>query len=274
MLHFIFIAFVNFAFAYIPHSSFILDKTAEKHGKGNYQVQQELVFENNGVRTIVQENWWADNGKLFLEAKGPGVSYVAIYEGSVKKLLEGGAWKSVKSGPDFVEALFYYQNWQELARGIYRLGIVGQEIFSGPKKVGKLDQIEYKGQNFLRFSRSNGTLNYAIGTPSPPNDSKLLPGLWIEQDAFVIRRIRLKDQDEVAADDYAPFTNNFSYPKQKTYTSGDSKTIARLLNVRALPASGEQKNYFSAQTNSPQKWKSTEFSGDTKIIQDFYARFR
>ena len=70
---------------------------------------------------------------------------------------------------------------------------------------------------FVRLARSGGTINYAFGSIATGEAAHTHPrGLWIEQDQFVLRKIRFHSGAELSAERYSNYSRGLDYPRKRT----------------------------------------------------------
>src|SRR5690606_37658128 len=132
---------------------------------------------------------------------------------------------------------------------------------------------KYEPEPWVRLSRTGGVVNYAFGVPTPPTQELNSPGLWIEQDEFVIRKLRFPNQVEMIADNYSQFSRNLRYPRQRTIRWGNNSVNIRLLNASARPAaSANQLLPTSLDKNSVTDGIQSLPASST--VLEFYSRFR
>jgi hypothetical protein len=123
---------------------------------------------------------------------------------------------------------------------------------------------KYIPQPFVRLSRTLGSISYAIA--SKPNREGSYPGLWIEQDQFVIRKIRMPSMTTIEAEDYQKYANGFHFPKLRTYTWDDQSMTVQARSVKSLGRPDPKG--WEPSSNLPVKFSGTE------ALRDFYLRFR
>ena len=167
---------------------------------------------------------------------------------------------------------------QLLLQALVALKIVPQKILTKEQKIRTLKDINNNHEPYIRLARSGGTINYAFGKASPIGATTLPAGLWIEQDRFVIRRLRLPSQAEIGAEDFDDFSG-LLYPKNRS-VSWDQKTVSlKTVRVAALPTSEELKqrfqvSYLRSKRRETKNAITTPADLAANQIKDFYSRFR
>ncbi len=268
------------AHAYVPKAKTIIEKTARNHGKGFYSLQLEVSFRNEQGTQTITENWLVENGEsMFLEARGPGFSYQSVYRGKQKFFMdESGAEKSVRLAPEFFEDIFHFRGTEGLGSELVNLSIIPQRVLNKDTKVRSLKDVKYERESFVRLARTAGVINYALGKATPAESTALLPGVWIEQDRFNIRRIRFPSQVELTADDYNEYGRNLYYPKTRTVSWGQKSVSIRTIKVSAVNPSNDQKAKLSPsflRTHKQGQIQSVQPEGDlSPLVREFYQKFR
>ncbi len=262
-------------FSYIPHSHFILKKSSDTHGKGIYQVLQEVIFQTADDRAVIQETWWVTGGNhMYLEAKGPQTIYTALYEEQSRYAIQPtGKITASKVGSDFFEGFFHFRNVNEFARAILRSGITTSEILSPQRRFGQLKDVDYKPQSFLRLARTNGTIAYAFGQ-TVTGDSSNVPSLWIEQDTFRVRRLRFKSGNEVMADDYEGYSNGLEFPRTRIINTNGTKVTIRTLSINAIKNSKSFKEMLNTRAKQDTQGNTFIKTALGENIKKFYQDLR
>ncbi|HEX4924598.1 MAG TPA: hypothetical protein VFV50_10950 [Bdellovibrionales bacterium] len=254
------------AHAYVPKARVILEKVGKQHGKGGYVVQQEVTFrDEKGPLTVIEE-WLVESGdSMALEVRGGGQRASATYKGRQKLYVDDkGTERSGTAGGDFFEPVFYYRGWDPLAEFLVKEKILPTKNLPRENFKKETKEFGYVPDPFVRLSRTAGVVAFALGTPTPAESATALPGLWVEQDRFLIRRLRLDTQAEVTADEYTEYSNNLWFPKVRTVSWGDQSVHMRVIKVSATKATPSARK-------RPDGAKETFTS---PVIAEFYKRFR
>jgi hypothetical protein len=139
-----------------------------------------------------------------------------LYAGGQRYTVINGAKKNEKTPDDFLEKYLNFRNPEVFANNLAQLKIIPHGGYSKRILAKKGEDVKYEPESWVRYSRTGGVVNYAFGTPTPEDDKNGNPGLWIEQDQFVIRKIRLPSQVEMTADNYNQFAKGLYYPRTRT----------------------------------------------------------
>ncbi|NJL25469.1 MAG: hypothetical protein HC902_10040 [Calothrix sp. SM1_5_4] len=98
------------------------------------------------------------------------------------------------------------------------------------------------------------------------------PTVWIEQDQFVLRKVRNASQAVMRADDYAKFEETFWYPRSRTFTFGNHTVTIQTLQVKSLGKLSPEDPRLRPRSLVAAKdaLKLPEPDG----LREFYSRFR
>jgi hypothetical protein len=264
------------AFAYIPPVRSILEKVSDNAGNGTYVIEQEVQL-NTGLDPVyLKETWVVENEKnLKVTVTGTKeykdlVKMQFVYVGGQKWQLVDGKRESTKIPEEFAEKYFNTRNTESLISSFQNLKILPSPLPHRKTltKDGKPEKPET--EPFLRLSRTEGVINYALGTPTPAGAKELNPGVWVEQDAFVIRKIRFPTQSEITAESYASFARGLNFPKTRTIQWGSNTVYLRVLNV-----SGKANESFQpSSVEIPRTIRVANNPAVQSMIEEFYTRFR
>jgi hypothetical protein len=124
----------------------------------------------------------------------------------------------------------------------------------------------------LRLGRVGGVVNYAIGEPTPVGAAPL-PGLWIEQDQFLVRKVRFPDQVSVLADQYQHLELNLWLPKVRTVNWNSQLAQIHLINARSYPKSSPNQLALLNPKSLSERAVPLRLPEDP-VLREFYSRFR
>lgn len=275
MIHFLFsFLIVTSAFAYIPEYKTILSRTAENHGRGVYQIEQDVVFRSGVDTYVAKETWWIkdeNNMRLQVEGRGPlkGLLQMqVIYEGNQKHVVDAnGNVKTFRLAEDWSEPIFSFRNSKNMRNKLVSQRVLPADSLRDANRISGKPET-FTPPSYLRLGRSGGAVNYAIGAPTPANDPSAKPGVWIEQDQFVVRKIRFPSQLTVTADQYQRYDGGLLFPKARNYTWGAQSAQAQVLDVRSFKAGSDL--FAPAKLNAT----FTQKIPDQEPIREFYLRYR
>lgn len=266
------------AFAYILPTRVILQKTAENSGSGVYAMEQEVQFQSGAEIFSLKENWLIENDRTMrvtvtgtkdLQSQ---IRMQFLYTGGQRYELNGGSRSSKRMPEDFFERFLNFRSVENFASALVNLKLIPASAMA--RKVPRnANEFKNEAEPFVRYSRVGGVVAYAFGEPAAPDKESAAPGIWIEQDQFVVRKVRLPSQAEMTADNYSQFAKGLSYPRQRTIRWGNRTVNIRLLGVSARagnsnalfqPASLDISPRLEGLNNQPAK----------DAILEFYSRFR
>jgi hypothetical protein len=269
------------AWAYIPPYWMILSRTADNHGHGVYQVDQEVAFQIGDEPVIVNERWTIENeNTMRLEVTGKKqvgeqIHLTYIYRDGRRYFVdENGVKKSERIPEDWFEPFLYFRQSKTLkslavARGMAPASSLKSEPFKYTAKKPTPDP-----EPFVRLSRVDGLVAYAIGTPTPPNSAELTPGIWIEQDHFLVRKIRFNSQVEILAQNYKNF-HELWVPRDMQITWPGHQAKISVNNVVSLGADAKNRSSFDpADLNFGKNPQVALMLPTDQAIRDFYNHLR
>lgn len=264
--------------AYILPTKIILQKTAENSGSGVYSIEQEVQFQNGAEILSLRENWLIENDRTMrVTVSGTKdlqsqIRMQFLYTGGQRYELVGTSRQSKKIPEDFFERFLNFRSAENFASVLVSLKLIPPSAMS--KKISKNGtDFKNEAEPFVRYSRVGGVVAYAFGEPAAPGKEVAEPGVWIEQDQFVVRKVRLPSQAEMTADNFSQFAKGLNYPRQRTIRWG-----AHSANIRLISASARAGN-----SNALFQPASLDISARTEglnslpakdAILEFYSRFR
>ncbi len=265
------------SFAYIPPTRMILERASENSGSGVYAIEQEVQFSNAQDSLFLKETWLIESDQsMRLMVTGTKdlkdqIKMQYVYAGGLRWSLASGR-ESQRLSEDFLEKYFHLRTMDRLASTLMQIKILPPTAISKKPLPKTVDGFKNEPEDFVRLSRAGGAVSYAYGVPSPVEGSEN-PGIWIEQDQFYIRKLRLPNQVEITADNYNSYSRGLSLPKIRTIRWGQNTVTIRLISVSAKPAnvSGQ------LQPNSldmPIKLDGLNNLPAKDVVTEFYSRFR
>lgn len=244
----------SLSFSYIPPIGFILEKSAKTTGKEIFSIDQDVIFNVLGEEVIIKENWLVEGDKnLKLSAYGQGslkqnVSIHTVYNSKVKTQFLGSTRQSVALTTDFFQKYFFIRSAGSFTSYLSDLSILPE----------------------VRLSRVDGRIGYAIGKPT---ETRYHPQIWIDQEEFMVRKIRLPSETEVELSDFHEVKPGFQIARTQKITWGGVTATVKVMKVTPKPK--ESLNAFYPQyLDTPTVLNFTEASAMTEVITNFYKRFR
>lgn len=256
------------SFAYIPPLKMILERTSENAGNGIYSIETEVVFTDGTHEASVKESWLVENERSLRltviglkELKGLRLTY--LYENGLKWALKGQKRESVTAPHEFLERWHHIRNADALNNFL-----VSSKIIPEFKK-DKQSRTVYE-ESLVHLGRTAGVVNYAIGETSK---DALLPKLWIEQDFFVVRKLRLPSQVDLEFENYKSYSKGLTYPKHKWVRWGQNKVSINTLSV--VPKTGNLAAQFNPKSLDTNNQSEVLYNNPLKnLLEEFYTRFR
>mgnify|MGYP001573744648 CR=1 FL=1 len=281
--YFLLLLICSNAFAYIPDLEMILDRTTKNQGNTGYIIDLEISFDNKSQTQVVKERWVIEDAEnMRVSAHGERdlkgkLSLLRIYDKSKKFYMDDeGSVRSTRYSGEFFEPLFHIRTVKKLHRTLIDLGILPEA--STRHKAPPLDVKEptYDRLPYLRLSRAGGVIAYALGMPPQKDSTQLNPEVWIEQDQFLIRKVRLSTQTEIAADDYQKFVGSLSFPQARTVRWAGNSVKIRVIDIKNTPITPKIRELLSPKIFAEEKKKNEKLNElpEDPMIQEFYSRFR
>lgn len=279
VLFFAFLIFISsHSFASIPSARMILQRVVDNSGSGSYLIEQEVQF-NSGSESINLKETWAvtDHDTLRLTVSGTKeladqIKMQYFYSGNNRWELSSGKRLSKAVSKEFLERIFFHRNLESLGSYLIHNEIIPEGSLA--KKLGgkKSADFNYQPEKFLRLSRFGGVVNYAFGNPTDADAGAHNPGLWVEQDQFVIRKIVLPSQVEMVADNFNTYAKGLTLPKQKTVSFGNDIVQLKTLSVVSRGNLNSLMTPNALDTES--RLEGITSPALKKTITEFYERFR
>lgn len=240
---------------YVLPLDFLVKKTVSKTGRTSISIDQDVTFQIGKDILKAQENWLIEGDRnLKVSANGaepykPNIRVNSLFN-SKQKTQVIGKNKTVTSVPaDFYQRLLFIRSTASFMQYLREMGI--------PEKV--------------RLSRAEGLVCIAIGEPS--SEENKYPQFWIDQDEFLIRKIRMPSGTEINLSDYVQVTDDFWIAKTQVINWGGATATIKVKNFSVKNAAPLSQFY-------PQNFEQTtelsfiENNRLTQVVEDFYKRFR
>lgn len=264
--------YTAFSFAHVPKAIFILGRVAQNNGKGSYQIEQEVQFQTLGDPIVVKETWLVDNeGSMKLTVTGTKelkdtFKLQFVYGGGTRSWQSGTQKNSKRLTEEFFERYFHIRSAESFANQMIQMKLITPAVFQ--KKVLKnVKDVDVSNEPFVRLARSGGAVNYAFGPLASAESSAQSPGLWIEQDQFVLRKIRFNSGAELSAERYSNYSRGLDYPR-KRILQWENQTV----NIQTLSVTPRSGGGFGGL--EPSRMDGLENLSAKSMITEFYNRFR
>jgi hypothetical protein len=258
--------------AYVPPYAMILARTADLHGKGAYVIEQDVIYKTNTEQQSLHETWTVldeNHLKVNFEGIGPLKSAIKgsfIYDSSQKFANEPGQpLKTRRPGEDFIEQFLHFRSSKNIRPHFVQLHMAPPESLRDGAQLKSEGPLDYAPESYVQLARLKGEIVWAI-CRSP--EIEMHPAAFIEQDEFLIKRLRLLSHNTVDFEDYVKYEGGFFYPKQILYKWKDRTVTVQTKSVRHLGNTIKAKELFNTRAVP-----ATQFIGGD-ILKDFYLRFR
>jgi hypothetical protein len=267
--------FTSTAFAYIPNVDFILDRTGKNHGKDSYRIVKEVVFRSSESDVALTEYWIIESGQsMTVYVKGKNASLRFLYKNGKKYWLENGQLNQATYPLEFSEGAFHSRTHKDLAKYLVHNQLAPRDIIRKSPIPYTIHAVKHASPEYLRLSRFGNVVNFAFSPEPLTKEKRDQPGVWIEQDRFVLRRFKYPSGAEMVANAYREFAKNKWYPAEREIKFGDSIVPIRTLELKKIQIKKEQKEALSLNKYTQKKYPDNNFSDLGTEVRDFYKRFR
>ncbi len=247
---------------YILPLDFVVKKTVSHSNKQIVSIEQEVTFKSRTEPTEIKiaESWLIEGDKnLKVSANGLGIykeniRFNSLINNKTKTQMIGKTKTSLQRADDFYLHLAFARSSERFLDDLKSMGIPMQ----------------------TRLSRADGYIAIAIGEAS--KDEKVFPQVWIDQDQFLIRKIRMPSGTEITLSNYVkinPDTDQeFWIAKKHVIKWGQEEVIVEVKNISTKTTATLQ-SFYPKNLDTPSELTFTSNqSGLTQIVEDFYSRFR
>ena len=262
--------------AHVPEFGTVTARAADQHGRGAYQIDQDVTFRKGSDVYAVKETWTVlgeGNLRVVLEGRGNlrGLAQgVIVYEGGTKAFAEPGqSVRSARLGDEWLEPLFHFRFGKWFRNRLVALKVAPAEALDDRPPLPAEGEINYTRPGFMRLGRAGGAIAYVIGTPPEVNPNA--PTLWIAQDDFTVLKYRSANQLVVHADDYFK-ESGLRLPRRRTFNFGPFEVQAVVTGVKPLGKLTATDPRFRSGSIAPAR--DALKIPDVDIVREFYSRFR
>ena len=291
-------------FAAIPHSKTIVSRLAKNNGRGVYIVEQELRF-SGPEGLVLKERWLVQNSdvmRLIVQSpKTAGDSQVADFRwdalyhngrriatspaapipaGEPGRLTEPGAPKTTQIPGDFFEPYLYFRSSSKYFEAFVKNKILPPSAARERPRIANIATYKPAPETAVRLGRSGGTVSWVFGEPTPVDNAHQFPGAWIEQDTFLLKKLRLLSQAEMTLNNHVNSGGGLKLARERSIiwkspdtsvTEPRSVTI-KVTSVRNMPDKSLAPQ-FAATSISAAEIKAARLP-DAAVVREFYSRFR
>lgn len=261
------------AWSYIPRINMIMDRTSENAGKGSYQIEQEVSFSAGlGEPMVLKETWIVENEdsmKLIVtgarELKD-SLKWYFIYSRGQRLQITNQGKQSKKYDENFSERWFHFRRGENLAKALINLQVLTDEDYRR-RAIKQNNEYVYPPQKSVRLARTGGSTAWAFGVATTSEANS--PGVWIEQDQFVIRKVRTSNTTELTAENFGSYARGLNFPRKKMVRWDSNQVQMHLLSINASPA-----KFSPTQLEVSTKMELPDSLPEKNLIEEFYKRFR
>jgi hypothetical protein len=285
MLKFFMITFLSVFFlpaltlAYIPPTLTILEKTAENSGSGVYTIEQEVRLSRGSDQVQFKETWIIEDNRTMRLSIAPSdptqrnqFRFQAIYSGGNRWVLSNEKKRlSEKVSDEFSEKWFFFKKADNFAQALVAHNIIPSlppaQII---KKTKTGLDFSFEPEKFTRLSRAQGVVNYNLTDLERPDSGSL----WIEQDQFVIRKLKWPTQAVMQADDYKSYVKNLRLPEKRSIQWSQSEAQIHVVSVNLRPVSTPSNPFQLTQLDQSPSFEGFKSEESKKLVEEFFKRFR
>lgn len=268
----------HLSFAYIPSARMILEKAAEGSLKSPLYIEQQVHLSSGNLNLYLKEQWLIENeNNMKLIVKGDRdlndqIQFQTSFNDNQKFSNFLGATQGIRMNQPLFEKLFFIKNPENLKRFLIQEGIVGQDIFQSEnfKKIPGNNGFQYQPEPMTRLGRLGGKVAYVISNPQILDSNN--PGIWIEQDAFQIMKIRNSLGAEFRVDKLTTFSKGARWYKTLELLWGKSSSRAQITVTSVKSVDSNHRSLFQKKAEI----RTTEFDRNSakSLVEEFYQTFR
>jgi hypothetical protein len=274
--------FLGAAYAYLPRAHTICARTAKNSGKGLFAIEQEVQFRSLAEPITLRERWIVENGenmRLFVsspKSAKEAFKYDIVYHDGKKVAPDAsGTLQTTGVSPEFIEGFEHYRSGRGLMDALVHSRILPSAFLRPaprPTTVASLATYKHFPEPYVRLGRSGGMVAWIFGEPSPMEGARLNPEAWIEQDAFVLQKLRFPSQAEVVADKFSS-SGNLRLPRERTVTWNNNTVVIHVMSVKPVAVSANINKLLSNASLTTEDARADRLP-DQIVVKEFYSRFR
>ncbi len=243
-----------FSYSFILPIETVIKKSTATAGNQIFAVEQDVIFKDASREYVVRESWLIEGDKnLKVTATGVGdlkdsFRFVAIYNNKNRSIMYGKNKATEVTGRDFFERYLSIRSSDSYKNYLNALTI----------------------SPAVRLSRVAGAPAFAIGELSPVGSLK--PQIWIDQESFTLRRMRLPSEADVSFSDYATY-GKIQYPKSKKVKWAGKEVIIKVKSV-STKTNASLNSFYPQNLDQPTEIQVANKGPVSVVIDEFYKRFR
>lgn len=290
----------EFAEAAMPHSKTIVSRLAKNSGRGVYIIEQELRFAGpEGL--VLKERWLVQNSdtmRLIVQGVKEGdFRWDALYRdgkriatapaaGTAPGATPGAALSEPGKEPrttnisaDFFEPFLFHRSSARYFDAFVKNKILPPSAARERPRIANIATYKPVPELAVRLGRAGGAVAWVFGEPTPTEAANPFPGAWIEQDSFILKKLRLLSHAEMTLANHANSGGGLKLARERTIvwkpTGGDGEARSvtiRVLSVRNLPDKSLAPQFLNSSITASEL-KAARLP-DAPIVREFYSRFR
>lgn len=247
--------------AHIPKLNTILTKVAANNGGTNALIiKRTVTLKDENVTS--EETWYVANADLMKvnvtgsNSDGSKWAFEILYKDGKRftSTVDGGL-KAYPTSSEFYEPLLHYRSNKALQSKLVSLQII-------PTWAGTNSQ-----ENFISLDRLKGGLVYLLGASETKN-TQAPPQLWIEQDSFVLRKLRSGSQVDVDFDNIKDYSEGkIKQPDLQTVFWKNTTVTIQNTSLQVVPQA-KVANQFKMEKGDAAKLP------ENVNLKEFYSRLR
>lgn len=243
------------AWTFVLPLDFVVKKTVAKTGRTSISIDQEITFKVGKDSLKTQENWLIEGDRNLkvtangLEPYKENIKVNSLFNSKQKTQVIGKNKTQTPVGNDFYQRLMFIRSSDSFMQYVRELGISEK----------------------TRLSRADGRVCIAIGEPSQGEDKS--PQIWIDQDDFLIRKIRMPSGTEINLSDYVKVNDDFWIAKTQIIKWAGATATVKVKNFSVKNAATIQQ-FYPQNFELPTELTFNESSSIAQVVEDFYKRFR
>ena len=264
------LSFTQPAWSYIPRIKTIVKKMTLNNGRKEYKILRKVLLKSENKQTEFQEKWFiAGSDKMKLEVSSLDLnnpwSFVILYGPKDRKTLTSRQKiKSFKKSKEFLEPLFHERNHKNLMKALIFHNFIPSWGNDLPPPGFSNNQTQITPEPFTSLEPLQGVVNYSVGAGQTTSGGKGAR-LWVEQDSFVIRKIRLGSKTELINGSFQNFSDGLKLPGKQTISWNKGVALITLLKVEKIKT-------------KPKDWTLKKVGEEAlptnPLVKEFYSRFR
>ncbi len=247
--------------AFVPKLSTVLGKMVSTTGgtKG-FILKRTVTLKDENV--VANETWYIGHADLMkvdvegVNADGTAWKFEIMYKGG-KRMTSSveGQTQSFPLSPEFFEPLLHYRSSRALQSRLQAMQLIPSNSSDGATA------------GYMNLDRYKGAVAYVLGAQDSKNTLQP-PRLWVEQDSFLIRKLRMGSQIEVEFDAFKDFEEGKVKQAElqtlfwKSSTVTIQNTSTQYVDQKKLEASLKMQK------------ESKALLPQNANLKEFYSRFR